>query len=131
MDPLDEVVELRVARLHAAKVDDAFAHVLGELIAQRPARHTHDRKLFWKQAGLLEVKERRQQFALGQIARGPKDHHDPRSGNLLSAFRDLRKILWTYLHLHCFHNLPNLLAFTCEPTCFYSHRCEVTANSRG
>ncbi len=64
----NELVELRVALLGIAIGKNAGAHVLGKLGPERPAGNTDDRKFRWQKACLPEMKERRKQLALGQIA---------------------------------------------------------------
>ena len=94
-----KAIQLGVACVHAAKLEDARAHIRRKLIAQRPTRHAHNGKLLRQQPRLLQVKERREQLAFGQVARSAKDHHDPRLGNPLVALRDLGKILRADSHL--------------------------------
>ena len=72
-----------VGSIDAAKLDDASAHVGGELIAQRAARHADDGELFGQQVRLEEMKERGQQLALGQVARGAEDDENAGVGNAL------------------------------------------------
>src|SRR5581483_10604796 len=103
-DVLDELVELRIVLLRVAEFDDAFAHVCGELVAQRPPRHAHNGKLLGQQVGLAQVEERRQQLALGQVAGGAEDHQNSRLRNSLSTLGHLRKILRPYLHRYRRHD---------------------------
>ncbi len=103
---LHKVVELGVACIHAAKLDDAGAHVCRELVAQGPARYADDGELLGQQVGLAQVKQRGQQLALGQIAGGAKDHQDPRIGNPLRTLGDLRKILRPHICLNGCHCSP-------------------------
>ena len=88
-DLLDEAIQPGIAGIDVAELEDAFAHVGRKFIAQRAARHPDDGECCGQQAGLLQVEERRQQFALGQVARGAEDHHDSRFGNPLLAFGNL------------------------------------------
>ena len=106
-DLLHELLELGIGLVDAAKLDDALAHVGRELIAQRPPRHADNGKLLRQQPILLEVEERRQQLALGQVARGAKDDHDDRIGNSFTAARNLGKILRLNLHLNRRHCLTS------------------------
>ncbi len=41
----DEAVELGIVRVDAAEFDDAFAHVGGEFVAERAARHADNGEL--------------------------------------------------------------------------------------
>ena len=75
----------------------------GELVAQGAARDADDGELVRQQPVLLEVEERGQQLALGQVARRAEDGHDDRVGNSLSAVRNLGKILGAYFHLNGCH----------------------------
>ena len=104
-------------------------HVRGKFIAERTARHAHNRELLGQQVILAQVKERRQQFALRQVAGGPKDHHDPRIGNPLIALGKLRKILGPNPHLYRCHLTPRLISdslrWNREPRLRFLHR--VTA----
>ena len=70
-------------------LDDARAHLRGKLIAQRPPRHANNGKILRQQLCLLQVKKRRKQLSLGQVARGAEDHQNPRFGNSLAAVRNL------------------------------------------
>jgi len=103
----NELIQLGSVLVHAAKFHDALAHVLCELIAQRPPRHAHHGELLRQQAVLLQVKERRQQLALGQVARRAKDGNDHRVGNALVTLRDLGKIRGIHLHLNRGHGLAS------------------------
>ena len=100
----DKVVELRIG-LASTPPNSTMpcAHVGGELIAQRAARHADDGELFGQQVGLAEVKERGQQLALGEVARGAKDDENAGVGNALDALGDLGKILGAHSHLHGRH----------------------------
>ena len=62
------------------------AHVSRKLIAQRTPRYAHNGEMLGQQIRLAQVKQRRQQLALGQIAGGAKDHQNPRIGNPLPAW---------------------------------------------
>ena len=76
----DEFVELGVTRVRATEFNNAFAHVFCEFVAERTPRHANDGELPGQQIGLEEVKECRQQFALGEIARRAEDGRTPGSG---------------------------------------------------
>ena len=82
---LTKLVELGIALVDAAEVDDPLAHVRGEFVAERAARHADDGELFGQQVGLKEVKERREQLALGEIARCAKDDENAGVGDALGA----------------------------------------------
>ena len=77
-DLLHKLVEPGIGLVDTAELDDAFAHVGRKLVAQRPPRHADNGKVLWQQVVLLEMKERGQQLALGQIAGSAKDHQDAR-----------------------------------------------------
>ena len=68
-DVLHKIFELGIVLVHSAELDNALAHIRGKLVAQRPPRHAHNRKLLRQQAVLLQMKQRRQQLALGQSRR--------------------------------------------------------------
>ena len=56
-----------------------------------------------QKVGLKEMKERRQQLALGKVAGGAEDDENAGIGDALSALGDLRKILGAHSHLHGGH----------------------------
>ncbi len=99
----DEAVEFGILRVDAAKFDDAGAHVGGKFVAERAARDADDGELLGQKVRLPEMKERRQQLALGEVAGGAKDDEDGRIGNPLIALGELRKILGAHSHLHSGH----------------------------
>ena len=101
-------VELGVACIGAAELDDAFAHVGGKFIAQRAARHADDGELFGQQIGLKEMKERGEQLALGEVAGGAEDDENAGLGDALAAFGNLGKILGAHGHLHGGHGWIHL-----------------------
>ena len=80
---IHERLQRGVAAIHAAALQDAFLHVRRERRREIAPRHAHDGELLRQQMLLLQVKQRRQQLALGQIARRTKDHHDARLRNSL------------------------------------------------
>ena len=100
---MDEVVELGVGRVNAAELDDAGAHVGGELIAEGAAGYADDGKLFGQQADLLEVEERGEELALGEIAGSAKDDHDARVGDSLGTVGDLGKVFGADTHFYGCH----------------------------
>ena len=104
-DLAGKLLKLRISLVHFAEFHNAFAHVRCELVAQRAPRHSNDGEILRQQPDLLQVEERREQFALRQIARRAEDHHDPGVGNALACLGNLGQILGTYLHLHgCCHH---------------------------
>ena len=99
----DEAVEFGIFGVDAAKFDDAGAHVGCKFIAERAARDADDGELPGQKARLPEMKERRQQLALGEVAGGAKDDDDGRIGDPFIALGELRKILGAHSHLHSGH----------------------------
>ncbi len=76
-DAADERLPDRVLRGPVAAVGvNALAQVLAELlVAEGPARETHDGELGRQEAAQLEVVERGSELALGEIAGRAEDHH--------------------------------------------------------
>src|SRR5580704_14633017 len=99
----DEAVELGVALIDVAKIDDTLAHVGSELITEWAARHADDGEPLGKKIRLKEVKQRREQLALGEVARCAKDDENAWLGNALSGCWDLGKIFGAHSHLHGRH----------------------------
>ena len=89
-DPADKLIQLRIVRLHAAAGLDAFLHVGGKRLLQRTPRHPDDREVLRQIARLLQVVQRRQQLALGQVARRAEDHHHARVGAALRMLARLQ-----------------------------------------
>jgi hypothetical protein len=58
-----------------------------------------------QQIGLAQVKQRGQQLALGQIARGAKDHQDSQARESAPTPWDLGKIFGAHFHLDGGHVL--------------------------
>ena len=83
LDLVDEGGELGVGLIDAASADDAVLHVGGEGVLQRAAGYADDGDLFGQQAGLVEVIERGQELALGEVAGGAEDDHDAGVGGAL------------------------------------------------
>src|SRR6202044_2199017 len=102
-DVLHEIIQLGIARVNAAILDDSVAHVSGKLVAQGSPRYADDGELVGQEIVLAQMEERRQQLALGQIAGSAKDHQNPRFRNSFPAVRNLGKILRPYTHLHRRH----------------------------
>ena len=73
---LQKVAQIGITRFDAAAFDDSIAHVVNELVLQWTPGDANDGKLCRQQAGLFQVIERRQQFPLGQVARGAKDDNN-------------------------------------------------------
>src|SRR4030081_3784225 len=76
MYALHELIELGVVWVDIAAADDALFHVLGKGLLQWSPGNADNCKVLGEQAGLFQVKERWQKFALGQVARGPEDHNN-------------------------------------------------------
>ena len=84
VDVLDEGVELGVGGFDTAALDDAVLHVGGEVVAERAAGDADDGEFFGKKAGLVEVIERGQELALGEVAGGAEDDDDAGVGDALA-----------------------------------------------
>ena len=80
---IDERLQRGVAAVNAAALQNAFLHVRREARRKIAARYTDHHKLLRQQVLLLQVKQRRQQLALRQIARRTEDHDDARLRNSL------------------------------------------------
>jgi hypothetical protein len=88
----------------AAEFEDAGAHVGGEFIAEGAAGYADDGEFFGQEAVLLEMKERGQQLALGQVAGGAEDHDDGGLGDAFAlAGGNFGEIFRTDGHLRCGH----------------------------
>ncbi len=93
-DLLYKFIELAVVFVDTAELDDALTHIFGEAVGEIAAGDADDAKLFGEQAGLLQMKERGEQLALGQIAGGAEDDSDAGFGDvLLDLGRGLPDIL--------------------------------------
>ncbi len=99
---IEEGLQRRVAGIYAAALDDAVMHVSGKGRGEIATRYANDSELFRQQALLLEVIERRQQLALGEVAGGAEDDHDTRFGYALIFFGidglGLRQRLFYFSH---------------------------------
>ena len=73
-----EACQLRIRRIHIAKLQNPLAHIRGKFVANRPPRHAQNHQLLRQQSHLLQMEERRQQLALGQVARRAKNHQNRR-----------------------------------------------------
>ena len=73
---IHERLQLGVAGVNAAALENAILHVRGKGGGQIAARYAHDREVLGEQTLLLQVVQRRQQLALGQVARGAENHHN-------------------------------------------------------
>ncbi len=102
-DVLHKVVELGVARVNAAELEDSRTHVGRKLVTQRPPRNAHDCELRGQQVRLAQMKQGRQKLALGQVAGGAEDYQNPRIGNPLLPLWDLGKILGPHACLYRRH----------------------------
>ena len=67
----------------AAAADDALLHVRGEGLLERPAGDADDREVLRQQPGLLQVIERGQELALGEVAGRAEDDDDAGIGGAL------------------------------------------------
>jgi hypothetical protein len=82
----------------------AGAHVGGKFVSERTARDADDLKPLGEKVRLIEMIERRQKLALGEVAGGAKDDEDAGVGDTLSALGELREILRPHCHLHGGHS---------------------------
>ncbi len=87
---VDEGIELGIGLFDAAAGDDAVLHVGGEGLFERTAGDADDGELLGKKAGLLEVIERGQELALGEVAGGAEDDDDAGVGHALGLLRGWR-----------------------------------------
>src|SRR3954471_23342911 len=83
LDFSDEGSELRVGVLYAAPSDDALFHVWRKAVFERTASDAYDSDPFGQEAGLVEVIERGQELALGEIAGSSEDDDDAGIGRAL------------------------------------------------
>src|SRR5271156_6114228 len=107
-DLAHELVELFLALLHSSELKNAVTHVFFKLALQGPPRYAYNRKLPRQQARLLEVKERGQELALGQVAGGAEDDHDRWLGNSLGTLRRFQ-VFRGKLHFCGCHGTRSLL----------------------
>src|SRR5580658_7077345 len=88
--PRKPLPQVRVNR-GGGEFADLLADLVTELFAGHlVARKSHQREVLGEQLVLGEIVKRRNELALGQVARRPKDHHDARvggpSGSLTVSF---------------------------------------------
>ena len=74
-------------------------------LRQLVAREAHQRELLGQQIVLGEIVERRDEFALGQIARRAKDHHHARIAGTSGAENSLRSDVFCQLHSSPFSSI--------------------------
>src|SRR5579862_782993 len=83
VDTIEEPFPQRFIERRVGKLLDALGEFLAEGIGvQLVVRKTDDGELLGKEALLLEIHERRQELALGQVAAGAVDNHDAGRGFL-------------------------------------------------
>jgi hypothetical protein len=115
--------------LDAAELEDAVAHVGGELIAEgRRATPTMANSLGSRP--ILEVKERRQQLALGEVAGGAEDDDDGGFGMRSLAGGTLERSSGLCCHLCCGHALPLGAASRLLGTC-WRLKCRISTTTEG
>ena len=100
---LTKVVELGIGGVGATEFDDAFAHVLGEFVAERAAGYADDGELLGQEAGLKKVIERGEKLALGQVARSAEDDENTGLRDALRSPGNLGEVFRSDFHLNGGH----------------------------
>jgi hypothetical protein len=88
VDAFHERVELGVVLVDTAAADDSLFHIFGKGLLERPPGDADNREVLREKPGLLQVIERGQQLAFGEIARCAEDDND---AGVRRALRLLRR----------------------------------------
>ena len=88
LDLVDEGGQFGVGFVDSSAGDDALLHIRGEAGFKRAAGDADDGEVLGQKIGLLQVIERGQEFALGQVAGGAEDDDDAGLGLTLGLRAD-------------------------------------------